>query len=363
MSTNTRIQRILILSANPIGTSNLRLNEEMREIKEGLKRSKQRDHYWLETAQAVRYRDIHRAILDYEPNIIHFSGHGAGEEGLVFEDEMGQTKVVNTEALAGLFELFADQVECVVLNACYSKLQAEAIAQHINYVIGMSQAIGDRAAIEFAIGFYDALGAGRPVEFAYKLGCLSIRIAGISENLTPKLLTNNHSGTQLLTRSSQSDLEINPSITPEKPADNLRTGQGIDYTLLRDLLANSKWQEADQETMAIMLKIFTREKEGWLRSQDIEKFPCSHLQVIDQLWVKYSNGRFGFSVQKRIWQDIGATPSQKLLGEQVGWYLKDQKKWLFGSDLNFTLNAPPGHLPRLGTWWAALFSRLETCKL
>ena len=106
----------------------------MREIKEGLRRARVREKFSIESAEAVRYRDIHRAILDYEPQIVHFSGHGAGEEGLVFEDETGQEKFVDAEALAGLFELFADQVECVVLNACYSKIQAEEIAKHINYV-------------------------------------------------------------------------------------------------------------------------------------------------------------------------------------------------------------------------------------
>jgi hypothetical protein len=208
-STSPTKKRILLLSANPRGTGQLRLDEEMREIKEGLRRA--REQFVIETAEAVRYRDIRRAILDFEPQIVHFSGHGIGSqgrgleldnarklspfpedaaepEGLVFEDETGHAKLIDAEALAGFFKLFADQVECVVLNACYSKVQAQAIAQHINYVIGMSQAIGDRAAIEFAVGFYDGLGAGRSVESAYKLGCNAIRMAGIAEHLTPVLL-------------------------------------------------------------------------------------------------------------------------------------------------------------------------------
>ena len=182
------MKKILILSANPKDTTRLRVDEEMREIKEGLRRSRLREEFVIETSHAVRYRDIRRAILDFETNIVHFSGHGEGEEGLVFEDETGQVKLVETEALAGLFKLFADQIECVVLNACYSQVQAKAIAQHIPYVVGMSKAIGDRAAIEFAVGFYDGLGAGRSVEFAYKLGRNSIELAGIPEHLTPQLL-------------------------------------------------------------------------------------------------------------------------------------------------------------------------------
>lgn len=188
MNAETSVKTILVLSANRKGTKPLRLDEEIREIEQGLQRSKKRDSFTFKSGQAVRDFDIHRSILDYEPQIIHFSGHGTGESGLVFEDNIGQQKLVDAQALAGLFELFAEQIECVVLNACYSEIQAEAIAQHIDYVIGMSKEVGDSAAIKFAVGFYDALGAGRDFEFAYKLGCAAIRMAGISEHLTPQLL-------------------------------------------------------------------------------------------------------------------------------------------------------------------------------
>ncbi|ELS01639.1 hypothetical protein Xen7305DRAFT_00013440 [Xenococcus sp. PCC 7305] len=204
-------KRILILSANPKGTTPLRLGEEIREIKEGLRRAKRREQFVIESAEAVRYRDLHRAILDYEPQILHFSGHGVGSqkrelgldsarklsplsddiaepEGLVFEDETGKEKLVEAEALANLFELFSNQLECVVLNACYSEMQAKAIAEHIPYVVGMSKAIADQAAIEFSVGFYDALGAGRDYIFAHKLGCSAIATAGIRGNLTPILV-------------------------------------------------------------------------------------------------------------------------------------------------------------------------------
>ena len=182
------MKKILILAANPKETSPLRLDEEVREIDNGLQRAKQRDQFELVQKWAVRPRDIERAMLDINPQIVHFSGHGAREKGLVFEDKTGQEKFVSGEALATLFELFSDQLECVVLNGCYSKIQAEEIAKYIPYVIGMKHAIGDRAAIAFAVGFYDALGAGRSVEFAYKLGCSAIQIEGIPGHLTPILL-------------------------------------------------------------------------------------------------------------------------------------------------------------------------------
>ncbi|HEY9639861.1 MAG TPA: CHAT domain-containing protein [Coleofasciculaceae cyanobacterium] len=185
-SAATPTRKILILTANPQDSQRRRLDQEVRDITEGLRRSQQRDQFQVQQQWAVRPRDIQRAMLDINPCIVHFSGQG-GESGLVFEDEKGNTQLVNGAALAGLFQIFADQVECVVLNGCYSEPQAEAIAQHINYVIGMNQAIGEAAAIEFAVGFYDALGAGRSVEFAYAIGCSAIQLAGIAENLTPVL--------------------------------------------------------------------------------------------------------------------------------------------------------------------------------
>nr|WP_204152035.1 CHASE2 domain-containing protein [Leptolyngbya sp. CCY15150] len=133
-------------------------------------------------------------MLDETPQIVHFSGHGEGEEGLVFEDEVGQVRLVSGEALAKLFSIFAnadefpEPIHCVVLNGCYSQIQAKVIAEYVPYVIGMSRSIGDRAAIEFAVGFYDALGAGRSVEFAFDLGCAAIELAGKSESAIPILL-------------------------------------------------------------------------------------------------------------------------------------------------------------------------------
>ncbi|WP_414587862.1 CHAT domain-containing protein [Scytonema sp. PCC 10023] len=178
---------ILILAANPKSTTSLRLDQEVRDISETVRRSQHRDRFTLVQRWAVRPRDVQSAILEVNPLIVHFSGHGSGEDGLVFEDEVGKTKFVDAESLAGLFELVASEIECVILNACYSEIQAEAIAQHISYVIGMNQAIGDSAALEFAFGFYDALGGGRDFEFAYKWGCSSIRMAGIQEHFTPVL--------------------------------------------------------------------------------------------------------------------------------------------------------------------------------
>ncbi len=184
---NSAVKTILILASNPKNTSQLRLDEEVREIDAGLQRAKKRELFDFKQRWAVRYQDVYQALLDFKPQIVHFSGHGSGDDGLFLENESGNLKLVNTEALAKLFELFSDTIECVVLNACYSEVQASAIAKHIPYVIGMNQEIGDKAAIKFATGFYNALGAGESVEFAYKLGCNVVQLDGIPEYLTPML--------------------------------------------------------------------------------------------------------------------------------------------------------------------------------
>jgi len=181
---------ILFLAADPTNASRLRLGQELREIQEKLQLAKMRDEFKLEQRMSVRPVDISQAILDEKPKIVHFSGHGTNEGSLCFENEIGKSQFVEPDALASLFELVADHVDCVLLNACYSEIQAKAIANHIKYVIGMNKAIGDKAAISFAIGFYQALGAGKSVEDAYKFGCVQIRLQSIPEHLTPVLIKN-----------------------------------------------------------------------------------------------------------------------------------------------------------------------------
>lgn len=211
---DNKIKTILLLTANPKNTPALRLGEEARELQRGLERSSHRDYFNIQQRWAVTPTEIHRALLDIKPEIVHFSGHGMGEEsikpqldehlrsldidtnasqkpeGLIFENESGQSQLITSEALASLFKLFSKHITCIVLNACYSENQANAISQYIPYVIGMKRAVGDQAAIKFSTGFYDALLAGESVEFAYGLGCNAIQMAGINEQLTPILKKN-----------------------------------------------------------------------------------------------------------------------------------------------------------------------------
>ncbi|ARV59806.1 hypothetical protein BZZ01_15265 [Nostocales cyanobacterium HT-58-2] len=182
--------------------------------------------------------------------------------------------------------------------------------------------------------------------------------------------------------------------------DLLLSERGVDYRRLRNLLTAGEWKEADQETFAVMLKA-TGGKSLW-DFDPINNFPCTDLRTIDQLWVKYSDGRFGLSVQKRIWESVGKdSPTRRELleyfGVRVGWWGGKWKRWLYYEDLTFNINAPHGHLPAMplleksgiegtydrGTEYdvedggsnygvflmgmflmaSCLFSRVQTCKL
>lgn len=180
--------RILILAASPDNLAVLRVNEELREIDDGLRRAKYRQRFRLEQRMAVRPLDLQQAMLEVDPQIVHFCGHGSGVEGLIFEDRNGHSRPVSGLALANLFKLFSGKLECVVLNSCHSEEQAKVISKYIPYVIGMKRQIGDRAAITFSIGFYGALGAGQSVEFAFQMGRSAIELENLPDDLMPVLL-------------------------------------------------------------------------------------------------------------------------------------------------------------------------------
>ncbi|MBD2676586.1 MULTISPECIES: serine/threonine-protein kinase [Nostoc] len=147
----------------------------------------------------------------------------------------------------------------------------------------------------------------------------------------------------------------------------LASDVGVNYQNLENLLKAGKWKAADEETTRVMLKVAKREQEGWLNFQSIENFPCTDLRTIDQLWVKYSNGHFGFSVQKRIWLECGGKvdyETECLLGDRLGWRVKSS--WLSKDKYNYSQNALAGHLPSayaarllsfLSYQWLLLLSR------
>jgi hypothetical protein len=180
---------ILIVSANPTGTTQLKLDEEVREIEMKIQASGFRDSLQLVSKWAVRPDDLLQYLNQYKPQIVHFSGHGSPTEEIVLLDAQRNTKPVSKGALVSLFRTLKDNIRVVLLNACFSRPQAEAITQEIDCAIGMQRAIGDAAAIIFAASFYRAIGWGRSVQDAFDQGTTALLLEGIPEEKTPVLLT------------------------------------------------------------------------------------------------------------------------------------------------------------------------------
>lgn len=179
--------KILFVGANPKNETRLRIDEEARDIEDSIKLSKQRDMFELKVISATTSRHLLQSVLEFEPNILHFSGHG-NNDGISLEDINGNSQVVPIDGLVSLFAQFKDTIECVVLNSCYSEAQAVEIQKYINYVVGMNYSIPDKTAIEFSVGFYKALASGKGFEFAFESGLTIIKLSGLKGDSIPILL-------------------------------------------------------------------------------------------------------------------------------------------------------------------------------
>lgn len=182
--------KILFLASSPASLQPLNLEAEARAITERARRAKYGHTIEIQSRWAVRSGDLQQTLLDVEPHVVHFSGHGIGQEGVVFHAEAeADTKRVSSNALANLFGVLRGNVRLVVLNACYSQEQAKAIVQEIDFVIGMSDAIHDEAAKVFAGALYRGLASGASVQSAFDMGLSELELAGFERDLDlPKLL-------------------------------------------------------------------------------------------------------------------------------------------------------------------------------
>jgi len=180
--------KILMLTANPAGTTKLNLDKEYSRIAEKIQHKK--DAFDLTVQRAVDKTAFRETTENVRPDILHFAGHGeeGGEYGGIIvqnEDRNGQV-MITPDGLDALFEYFKGEgidLKTVVLNACYSQEQAEAIAKHVPYVIGTTVEIGDALAIAFSVGFYFKLAeSDRNIEKAFKSGRVAAQMEGAKKS-------------------------------------------------------------------------------------------------------------------------------------------------------------------------------------
>ena len=163
---------------------------------------------------------------------------------------------------------------------------------------------------------------------------------------------------------AESDPDIQPPILATTRLDppSLRSDWNIDYTRLQDLLETNQWEKADEETLNVMLQATGRSKAGWLDAIAIAKFPCTDMHTIDRLWGRYSDEQFSFRVQYRLYSGViistenAVNPSRSdeeralEFCKNVGWWVNRLEFLKYYNQLDFTPQAPDGHLPALWFW-------------
>ena len=189
IQTRDRRHVILFLAANHCLGNPLKLSEECAEIQRELKMSLNRDAFRFESRWAVSIDELMRHMTELDPTVIHFSGHGGGSAGLLLQDEQGQPYAVSERALVRMVGAAARHARLVVLNACYSAMQAEALRAEIDCVVCMDGAIGDDAARAFAMRFYGALGNRRSIGNAFAQGVAALAARQPHSEHLPRCLT------------------------------------------------------------------------------------------------------------------------------------------------------------------------------
>ena len=144
---------------------------------------------------------------------------------------------------------------------------------------------------------------------------------------------------------------------PKADVDNLRSDKGINYTRLRNLLNDGRWRDANKETYEVMIRAVGKKSGDWFTTDELLNFPCTDLRTIDGLWVKYSRGKFGFSVQKKIYVECGAKLDSQYPGDKIWYKFCERVGWCQGDsymeykDLKANHSfSPAGEFPGWG-WW------------
>lgn len=196
---------VVLLMSVPEGEQPLDLEGERAAIEQELGEAGLAGRLRVIPQPSTTPRSLQRCLLTETPEVVQFSGHGRGgaasgrkrgltepfasrPSGIVMQgDRGGAERVVSGRALANLFELAGKSVRLVVLNACHSAEQADAIATQVDAVIGIDGAIRDDAASVFAVALYRALAFGRSIGESFRLAVNALMLEGFDDERLPVL--------------------------------------------------------------------------------------------------------------------------------------------------------------------------------
>lgn len=149
---------------------------ELNTLRKGL----DEEHWLLVERWNPSAGELSALLLEHEPQLVHFSGHGSEDAQLYLPGLEGGFELVDGEALAKL--LSVPGVRCVVLNSCHSRELARVLCRHVDAVLGVEGEVEERDAIAFTLGLYAALCRGQDLQTAFELGRLMPRLsAGSAE--------------------------------------------------------------------------------------------------------------------------------------------------------------------------------------
>ena len=309
-------------------------------------------------------RETVDALLAKKPHIFHFIGHGRlanknnreiGQIAFV-DPELEEAKWVDADNFSELFNQHRPGV--VMLQACeggmlsasqaFVGVASRVVQQNIPVVVAMQYEVTNSTACLFSRRFYQQLVQGDPVDIAAQYGRRAIALGPTEyrkrDFATPVIFMRVPNG--YLFSHEKVEAESEKSTVIQEKSDSIpllpKELPQEEYIRLKNLLAAGRGREANDLTRTIILKAAKAEKEGWLSEEQIQNFSCPVLKVIDGLWLQYSDRRFGFSVQKRIFKECEKNP--QAFGDRVGWCV--QNTWISASQVTYTsANAPEGHLP------------------
>ena len=179
---------VLVLAANPSGTDKLDLEKEANLIRSRLQEGEAGKSLVVQFERAVQVTDLSKFLLQYQPLIVHFSGHGNANGEIILNNGQGQAQAVAPEKLAELLAIVKGRLECVILNACFSLEKADALVDQVRCVIGMDAEIDDESAVRFAAGFYRGLGFGMSYYRAFELGRNEINLSDLPDGTVPHFI-------------------------------------------------------------------------------------------------------------------------------------------------------------------------------
>lgn len=230
---------VLVASANPLDTTQLALDEEVRSLTASVRATPARDSIKLESAWALRPYDLLVELNEHKPEVLHFSGHGMADGRLVFVDEARKPKPVDASAISSTLVTAGESVRVVVLNACFSADLAEGLTEHVDVAVGMDRPVGDEAARLFAQAFYSALGYGTSVGRAFDQARTALMLEGFPE----------HSITRLSARDGVDPYEVflvDRVLAPgEEPADDVESLRRVTANHLEHLAQHASLRIGD----------------------------------------------------------------------------------------------------------------------